>query len=56
MVLGIAAWMTKRTFERSMPIPNATVATTMSISSAANASCVALRAAFSMPAWYGAAR
>ena len=48
---GMAAWMMHRTSLRSMPMPNATVATTMSSCSVEKASCVRWRSPDSSPAW-----
>ena len=44
-------WTTKRTSLRSMPIPNATVATTTSTSSLEKASWLAWRSSADIPAW-----
>ena len=54
--LGMSRWMTKRTFDLSMPMPKAMVATITSASSLAKAFWFAARSSSSMPAWYGNAR
>ena len=47
---------TSLTFDRSIPMPNATVAMTISRVSFAKASCVLCLFLASSPAWYGCAR
>ena len=48
---GMSRWITKRTFDLSMPMPNAMVATTTSTSSRWNASWLRVRSSSSRPAW-----
>mmetsp|Transcript_15538 Transcript_15538/g.47228 ORF Transcript_15538/g.47228 Transcript_15538/m.47228 type:complete len:99 (+) Transcript_15538:522-818(+) len=48
---GRRGWLTMRTLGLSIPIPNATVATTTCTSSLAHAVCAAVRADAFSPAW-----